>query len=321
MSRRLLLVAGAGGSFTAPESPPVTLSPTATIGIARSGSNPTFNFNSLVENVILVSGTYWAAYQPGQEGSIALASASSPDGPWTAQGTKVTASKIYAPYLVEDAGTFYLFYADDKGVGGDGKMYYASSSTVNGTYTPNVSSILDPGTAGAWDDYRVSEQCILKSGSTYHMLYMAEKTAYQTTEQVGHATASAITGPWTKDSGNPVLAPGTSGEWDDFMTADPDMFEYGGYFWMWYTGLPGPSSSDVPWGIGLAYATDPAGPWTRHPSNPIITGSGSGFDQNGTFRGGVVVDGDDFHVTYTGMPSGSPDLATMKGGNAVLVIT
>jgi len=315
----LLRAAGGGGSsFPAP---PATLGPSSTIGISRSGSNPTFNFNSLAENMILVGSTYWAVYQPGQEGDIALASSASPDGPWTSQGTVIHVSKIYAPYLIEDGGTFYIFFGDDKGVGGDGKMYYATASTVNGTYTiaGSPTAILSPGATGAWDDYRVGEPSILKSGSTFYMLYMGEKTAFQTSERIGLATAPALTGPWTKDGGNPVLSPDTSGAWDDFIVADPDMFAYGGLLWMLYSSTP--SGGGTPWGLGLAYATAPMGPWTRHMSNPIMNGSGIGFDENGSFRGCVFTDNDGFHVVYTGLPSGSPNLATMKGGNAMLVVS
>lgn len=324
--RSLLLVAGAGSSFVAPEAPPASLSPSSTIGISRSGSNPTFNFNTLTENQILVGSTYWCAHQPGLEGSISLASSPSPDGPWTDAGVKVTGTQIYAPFLMEDAGTFYLFYASDSGVGGDGKIYCATASSVNGTYTkyPNnttPTAMLSPGSSGAWDDFRVGEPSIVKDGSTYYMLYMGEKTAYQTTERIGLATASSLTGTWTKDAGNPVLLPGTSGAWDDFMVADAELFKVGSDWWMWYSGFGGPTASDFPWSAGLAYASAPDGPWTRHADNPIISGSGSGFDLNGAFRGAIYVDDDGYHVTYTGVPSGSPNLATMKGGNAVLVIS
>lgn len=296
------------------------LRPGSTITVNRSGSNPTFNFNSLVENMILVGSTYWTVYQTAST-TVCLASSSSPDGPWTAySGNPVaTDAGIYAPHLLEDAGTFYIFYAQDPGNGGDGKMYYTTASAVTGPYSPGT-LIFSPGTAGAWDSLRVGEPSIIKVGSTYYMAYMGEKTTYQTTERLGMASASSLTGTWTRYAGNPIIIPGPD-SWDGYMLGDPEIFYVAPYYWITYAGVPGPSSGDLPWATGLAYASSPESAWTKFDDNPLITASGSGFDFNGAFRGAMYVDDSGYHLTYTGLPSGSVDLATMKGGNATLTLS
>lgn len=307
---------------------PTGLQPTSTIAVVRSGSNPTFNFNSLVENALLVAGTYYAPYTAS--GGIKLATASSIAGPWAAGTTVITATApswtLYAPHLMLDSGTFYIFYSVEP-AGGTPGIYCATASVVTGPYTKYPSDAspavqVAPGASGAWDDFNVSECSILKSGSTYYMAYMGDRSPEGSAERVGIASATTLTGTWSKSSANPIISVGAAGQWDDYGTADPFIFYVNGRWWIWYTGLPGPTSTSQPWAAGFAYASDPvAGPWTKFTGNPVITGSGSGFDQQGAFRGSIYIDGSTYHLLYTGIPSGTVDLATMKGGNATLTIT
>lgn len=311
MLNRLLMVAGGAAGFA----PSGGLMPTSSLSVTRSGSNPTFNFNSLVENVIKVGSTYWCVYQP-QPNDIRLASASSPAGPWTAYaGNPVITGigRLYAPHFYVEGGTYHILYSVIPGTSSVAGIAYATASSVTGPYTKQ-GYILNPGTAGAWDDYRVGEPSVWKDGSTYWMAYMGERSPLGSSEQVGVASASSIGGPWTRSPSNPVLVPSVSG-WDEDITADPEIFVHNGFWWIWYTGQP------PQYQAGLAYANAPEGPWTKHADNPIIGGSGSGFDQNGAFRGAIFIEGGVYHITYTGIPSGALNLSTMKGGNAVLDIS
>lgn len=62
------------------------------------------------------------------------------------------------------------------------------------------------GAEGAWDDHWVSDPHVIKVGATYHMWYSGCDGVGVTGIKIGHATAPAITGPWTKDGANPVFS-------------------------------------------------------------------------------------------------------------------
>jgi hypothetical protein len=96
-----------------------------------------------------------------------------------------------------------------------------------------------------------------------------------------------LLGGATKAAGNPVLAKGTAGQWDDWgvRELDPVIDEYGltvcepDGIWAYYWGRP----SDVgTMQIGLVKSTDNGLTWSRHSGNPIITPSGSGTGWYGT---------------------------------------
>jgi len=315
LMRRLLATGGGGGVFSA------GLSPSSTLTITRSGSNPTLNFNALVENQILVGSTYWCVYQPSAN-DIRLASASSPNGPWTAySGNPVLtgAGLLYAPHLLEEAGTYYIFYSVTTG-DPNPNIYYATASAVTGPYTKQ-GQVLAKGSAGAWDDLRVGEPSIVKVGSTYYMAFMGDRAPEQSAERLGIATAASLAGPWTKGGSNPILGVGSG--FDAYGVADPEIWYEGGRFWIYYTGLAGPTGVSF-FRTGLAYATDAVnGPWTRFSGNPVFgpSGTGGAFDEQGVFRGAIFRQAGAYYLLYTGIPSGAVDLATMKGGNATITVT
>jgi len=329
LATRLLAASGGSGGFA----PPRYLRTTDTITTTKNGSNPTFNFDSVPENVVLVGSTYWCVYQgdwAGGNWDVRLASSSDPAGPWTEYGSNPiltrttsgwenvgTSPKMYAPEIMEHEGTFYLYYgACDASDGSDGKIGVATASAITGPYTKYGSNpILSTGTAGAWDSLRVGEPSVVYFGGQFVMAYMGEDTdaTYQASEKVGIATASDPLGPWTKASGNPLVDFGTSGQWDDALIADPCLFVVGSTLWMMYAGgldsVPTTNARQ-----GLAYATDPTGSWTRHPSNPILPlGSGGSWEDVWVFRGGIIFVDGAYHLIYAGY-----DGANMKGGNAVL---
>lgn len=320
---------GGGGSFVTP----LTLA--SNVSATKDAANPTFNGDFIPENIVKVGSTYWCVGQtwaPALD-TIDLWTASDPlganatfdsaiyafaDVPWAPAG----ASDIYAPHLMEDAGTFYLFYSiADTADGSDGHIGYATASTIDGPYTDHGSAVLSPGSAGTWDARRVGEPSVVHVGSQWVMAYMGESTtgAYGTSEQCGIATATSPAGPWTKAAGNPLIPFGASTEWDDSLTADPFIFLDNGLWWCWYSGGGnGDGTGTRPWSSGLAWATDPAGPWTKHPDNPILSNGGAGtFDEKAAWRGALWIENGVYTGVYGGLNS---TLATAKGGTFTLAV-
>lgn len=333
LARRLLAVgAGSGGSLVAERH----LRPTDTITGTKSGSNPTFNFDAIPETITKVGSTYYAVYMSWVESpnKIRLATASSPAGPWTGAGVIYTfadvswapgtSNGIYAPEIIVNGGTYYLFYSiNNTSTGADGHIGYATASAITGPYTDHGSAILSPGASGSWDSLRVSEPSVFYHDGTWYMAYMGEDTdfAFGRSERVGIATASSPTGPWTKAAANPLIDWGAGGEWDDSLTADPFIWYEDNRWWIWYSGGGNDDGSGSrPWSLGLAYSTSPTTSWTKHASNPIVSHGGAGtWEEKASWRGSVYRASDGtYHVIYGGLNNG---LGTAKGGNAVLTIS
>lgn len=333
IATRRLLSSGTGGGFPArvPFTPSSTLTPT------KSGSNPTLNIaGSAPENIVKVGSTYYMLYthRPGASSTtwdVRMAHASSPNPTsWTDDGSILTAGSqswegtgtpgIIGACLLEDAGTFYIFYGADQDLatGVTAGIGYATASTVTGPYTKYASNpILSPGTSGAWDDLRCHEPSVLHVGDTWVMAYMGDTPTEGQHEKIGIATASSPSGPWTKAAGNPIIGFGSG--WDAGGAADPSLSWDGVRWWIWYSGLN--TAGAKPWKLGLAYAPTPTGTWTRFAGNPVIsTGTSLAFDNQAAWRGALFIENGGIYVAYGGIPS-SGNSADAKGGNATIAVS
>lgn len=158
---------------------------------------------------------------------------------------------------------------------------------------PGPNPILVPGSDGSWDDRIIESADVFKDHDTYYLYYhgASGRSGYQ----LGVATASHPLGPWTKYHGNPVTALGEPGQWDSDNVACGCILKEGtNRYYMWYSGRA-PGEGTGVFHIGLATATHPRGPWTKHDGNPIVPGFG--------YVGGVVKTGDTYRM-YNEHPVG-----------------
>ncbi len=158
---------------------------------------------------------------------------------------------------------------------------------------PGPNPIVTPGPEGSWDGEIVEASDAFKDFGTYYLYYHGNGgRGYQ----LGVATASHPLGPFKKHGDKPLLMLGPKGSWDDLHVACAMILkERTDRYLMWYSGL-GRSQQHRKWGIGLATAESPLGPWKKHPANPII-------DHFGYVGGVVKVDGK--YRLYTAHPIGS----------------
>jgi hypothetical protein len=85
------------------------------------------------------------------------------------------------------------------------------------------------------------------------------------------ATADKLEGPWTKYDGNPILAKGGWGEWDDGGFSEAKVFSTGDYFHMFYGGgKPTDPRMLSRESIGYAYSRD-GFHWVKYGRNPVAT--------------------------------------------------
>jgi hypothetical protein len=170
-----------------------------------------------------------------------------------------------------------------------------SSSDGGLTWTAAGAATFSAGSG--WDGSHVKDPSVFWDGSQFVMYYAGYNgSAYQ----IGRATAATITGSWTRDAGNPLLALGGGGSIDagglSFPTVRYDATASPPWQ-MWYTAINGSAVYTV------AYADSTDGiTWTKR-GRVINVGAGGQFDDTGMHLGAVYLDGSTYYVYYGGWNS------------------
>lgn len=252
----------------------------------------TYNFFDMVK----IGNTYFAFYGSSNS-NIALATGTSATGPWTDQGEVVIrgAGKwddvtVGAPSVLLDNGTYYLFYESINTDGGSGIGYATSTDGYNWTKQTVDAALIDHGGA-AWESLQIGTPKIIKDGSTFYLTYHGHNGAGSSSPRVGVATASSITGPYTKYASNPILSDGGTGTWDDNWVGSRSLFKYGSKWIMVYEGHS--TAAIIGSECGIA-TSDDLYTWTKDTTNnPIFKLTDY---ENPAFicePSGVLLDGDD----------------------------
>ena len=129
---------------------------------------------------------------------------------------------------------------------------YATST--DGINWSKYGAVLDKGTSGEWDDYKIHHPSVVKEGSTYYMYYGGHRSGQS--YRIGMATSSNGIN-WTKYAENPILTWGEDGEFDDNMLRPSKPIIIDGVWYMFYWAYDGSSS-----GMGLAVSTN-GYTWTK----------------------------------------------------------
>lgn len=138
------------------------------------------------------------------------------------------------------------------------------SSSENGlTWTVAGSSLVGKGGEGKFDQAYLWLPRVWIEDGTWNMLYTGKASSGVTS--IGWATSPDGT-TWTKqNSGDAIFSGGAHGTWDHEDVELSSIIKIGSTYYLWYNSL------DVgPRKIGLATATDLAGPWTADVNNPIF---------------------------------------------------
>jgi len=156
---------------------------------------------------------------------------------------------------------------------------------------PGPNPIIRTGPKGAWDEVMLEASDAFRDVGTYYFYYHAIGRGDENEEngpgyQVGVASSKHPLGPFKKHGAGPVLKVGPKGSWDGGDVACAMVLKDGNEdepkYYMWYS-AGGSHEGDV-WGVGLAMADNPLGPWKKYEGNPVIEDFG--------YVGGVVkVDG------------------------------
>jgi predicted GH43/DUF377 family glycosyl hydrolase len=100
---------------------------------------------------------------------------------------------------------------------------------------------------------------------------------------------------WEKYENNPVLVPGSPGEWDDYSLKVPCILFDGSTYHLWYGGHDG--SIDR-----IGYATSPDGKvWEKYGGNPVLNeGIAVSWDDGGVGMPCVLLIDSTYHMWYNG---------------------
>jgi hypothetical protein len=160
--------------------------------------------------------------------------------------------------------------------------YWTSDDGINWNYFGLLFGV----TGADFPDFTLSKiDCpfVMQDGSTYRLFFHVKST--DSKYYIYQATSPTLVGPWTL--AGQVLAPGTSGIWDDTRVAQPWVVKEGGKYYMWYTGSGTGHTNDM----GLATSTD-GSTWTKSPGNPIIDQTNYVADAS------VIFDGTNWNLWY-----------------------
>jgi predicted GH43/DUF377 family glycosyl hydrolase len=145
------------------------------------------------------------------------------------------------------------------------------------------------GIPGEWDQ-DIGPCTVLFYDDTYHLWYIGYNNSKQS---CGYATSpDGIT--WTRYANNPVMLPGTEGEWDSQYITDCHVVKLDTIFHMWYTGS---APNNTVFRIGHATSLNGL-TWTKDPDNPIEEFIEGDPENTFTFESPVVFDGNMFHLYY-----------------------
>jgi len=167
--------------------------------------------------------------------------------------------------------------------------------------------VLEQGSPGSWDAEWAFIPDVLFDGEIYHMWYTGFDWNYG---RIGYATSTdKVT--WTKSIDNPVLDVGPPGSWDEAVFSTSVLYD-GNSYHMWYRG-------DTETTLRIGYATSPDGiNWTKYndpltteplfaESDPVmIPGNPGSWDSVGLVDHTVFIDGDIYHMWYTGWDGNIP---------------
>lgn len=168
---------------------------------------------------------------------------------FTRLGDAVYPGPSEQPCVLEVGAEFWMWFRPT----GTGNIYLAKSADGK---TGWGSAVLVMSAAGGWEGTVIKPNQVFAVGATYVMYYEGGAG-----KGIGRAT-SADGETWTREGTNPVLSPGSSGEWDDQGVGECGViYEEAGDWKMLYKGYGSPATG---WSF-FGYATSVNGiTWTKH---------------------------------------------------------
>lgn len=202
---------------------------------------------------------------------------------WQSMGAALTVgktgspdeSKIWAPHVVQEGDTFYMFYTGVTNAGTQSIMLATSKNPADPSswvkqgvvFVPNHAGMIYPG-PGSFSDAR--DAMVLKYNGVYYMYYTGRD---QTGGILGVAKSNSINGPWI-DYGAMLALPANE------MPESPYVIERNNKFYLYYNHT----------GIGEVYrvADLPIGLWANETKEPSYGWANDFYNDNGQWYASYI---------------------------------
>lgn len=141
-----------------------------------------------------------------------------------------------------------------------------------------------------WESTFIWHANVMKDGFTYKMWYTANDPSH-----IGYATS--VDGIlWNKHAENPILAPGSVGEWDEIFVGEPYVIKEDNQYKMWFFGR----NADGFMQIGYATSTDGIS-WIKYAGNPVfMVGDAGSWEELEVGLPCIIHQGGTYKMWYTG---------------------
>lgn len=234
-------------------------------------------------------------------------------------------------YVWYENGTYYFFYSGSETTGievGTRQIGLATSTDLI-TWTEIAAPVIPvDGTSPAWQSNQAYKSEIVKVNDTYYHFFNGQGA--DTKEQVGYATASAITGPYTVAE-NAVLTYGAPAAWDGQSIADPCLLLMGDTWVMYYAGA-NVGITEFSNGVATTSTTNFPTGWTKATGNPYQKPSPGGADSYMSAKPYIVLSGGKVYQFFTAQYDAShaycslamlenPPLLHISNGDVTVVTT
>jgi predicted GH43/DUF377 family glycosyl hydrolase len=173
---------------------------------------------------------------------------------------------------------------------------FSNSTAAQTNWTKDANNpVLNVGSPGTWDSWRVNHHDVYSDGDTLKMWYTGETAPPQRHFLIGLATSTDGGITWAKDTSNPVLTP-DPGAWDSHEVGMPVVIFDDSIYKMWYGGF------DVNWKVRIGYATSSDGiTWAKDTSNPVLNlGPNWSWEEMAVVPNSVIFDGTIYKMWYAG---------------------
>ena len=202
--------------------------------------------------------------------------------------------------LIKVGSTYYWFY---HAYGANFQIGVATASNPTGTWTKySGNPVLTKSSSGNWDDGWTACPYIYEEGGTYYMFYTGGDNNWNNFDH-GIATATSLTGPWTKYVDNPVVTDVQLG-FQGYMCS---VVKVGTTYYMYVT-----DAFDTQCDYGPIYVLTSDslyGPWTLDPTPVLSPGASGAWDDGGFSEAEVIYYDGMFHLFYGGaefLPGNDP---------------
>lgn len=203
---------------------------------------------------------------------------------------------VNRPSVVLRGGVYHMWYTGQLRPGredGMSHIFYAVSGDGLSFRRVEDGPVLSP--SAPWEKRAVMNPDVLwdEPAGLYRMWYSAG--GQNEPDAIGCAVSEDGL-HWRKNGENPVFAADPSHVWEHHKAAGCHVVREAGGYLMFYIGYHDEGYAQ----IGLARSFDGAGPWERHPGNPILAPDEGAWDAEACYKPFALYDGEKWILWYNG---------------------